>query len=125
MDFFEMRLVLAVLLACQVAGFLVLANITSYWQVFLFALLYGTAFGGFNPGRAAILSTYFGSRNFGAIHGLAQSATVLGGMIGPILMGLCQPAHILQMGATVSDIVNMAAIAAHDAIIHVEPQLRL
>ena len=65
-----------------------------------------------------------------ALHSANISAKLLqklggGTVIGPILMGLCQPAHIVQMGATVSDIVNMAAIAAHDAIIHVEPQLRL
>jgi malate dehydrogenase (oxaloacetate-decarboxylating)(NADP+) len=37
--------------------------------------------------------------------------------IGPILMGLSKPVHVLQRGAEVNDIVNMAAIAvveAHD-----------
>jgi malate dehydrogenase (oxaloacetate-decarboxylating)(NADP+) len=35
--------------------------------------------------------------------------------IGPILMGLRQSAHILQLGASVDEIVNMAAIAGIDA----------
>ena len=35
--------------------------------------------------------------------------------IGPILMGLKHPAHILQLGASVDEIVNMAAIAVIDA----------
>ena len=35
--------------------------------------------------------------------------------IGPILMGLRQSAHILQLGASVNEIVNMAAIAGIDA----------
>ena len=35
--------------------------------------------------------------------------------IGPILMGLYQSAHILQLGASVDEIVNMAAIAVIDA----------
>jgi malate dehydrogenase (oxaloacetate-decarboxylating)(NADP+) len=35
--------------------------------------------------------------------------------IGPILMGLSRPVHVLQRGAEVSDIVNMAAIAVVDA----------
>ena len=40
-----------------------------------------------------------------------------GGMvIGPILIGLDKSAQIVEMGATVSDIVNLAALAAHDAI---------
>ncbi|MHA1568121.1 MAG: phosphate acyltransferase, partial [Alphaproteobacteria bacterium] len=39
-----------------------------------------------------------------------------GTVIGPILHGLSKPVQILQMGANVSDIVNMAALAAHEAI---------
>ena len=41
----------------------------------------------------------------------------LGGaeMIGPILMGLSRSVHVLQRGAEVSDIVNMAAFAVVDA----------
>ena len=35
--------------------------------------------------------------------------------VGPILMGLRQSAHILQLGASVDEIVNMAAIAGIDA----------
>jgi malate dehydrogenase (oxaloacetate-decarboxylating)(NADP+) len=35
--------------------------------------------------------------------------------IGPILMGLSKPVHVLQMGAEVSEIVNMTAIAVVDA----------
>jgi malate dehydrogenase (oxaloacetate-decarboxylating)(NADP+) len=64
------------------------------------------------------------------LHSANVSAKLLqrlggGTVIGPILMGLQQPVHIGQMGATVADIVNMAEIAAHDAIIQAEPQLRL
>jgi malate dehydrogenase (oxaloacetate-decarboxylating)(NADP+) len=41
-----------------------------------------------------------------------------GGMlIGPLLVGLSRPVQIVGMNATVSDMLNMAAIAAHDAII--------
>jgi malate dehydrogenase (oxaloacetate-decarboxylating)(NADP+) len=35
--------------------------------------------------------------------------------IGPILMGLSKPVHVLQRGAEVNDIVNVAAIAVVDA----------
>jgi malate dehydrogenase (oxaloacetate-decarboxylating)(NADP+) len=36
--------------------------------------------------------------------------------VGPLLMGLEKPAQIIEMGATVSDYVNLAALAAHEAI---------
>jgi malate dehydrogenase (oxaloacetate-decarboxylating)(NADP+) len=41
----------------------------------------------------------------------------LGGaqIIGPILMGISKPAHVLQRGAGVDDVVNMATIAVVDA----------
>jgi malate dehydrogenase (oxaloacetate-decarboxylating)(NADP+) len=47
--------------------------------------------------------------------GLVQQ---LGGgtVIGPLLLGLSRPVQIAHMGATVSDLVNLAALAAHDAI---------
>lgn len=42
---------------------------------------------------------------------------VAGGVsIGPILCGLTQPVQIIQMGATVSEILNMSAIASIEAI---------
>jgi malate dehydrogenase (oxaloacetate-decarboxylating)(NADP+) len=41
----------------------------------------------------------------------------LGGaqLIGPILMGLAQPVHVLQRDSSVSDVVNLAALAAVEA----------
>ncbi len=39
-----------------------------------------------------------------------------GTMIGPLLMGLSKPAQITAMDATVTDIVNMAVLAGHDAL---------
>ena len=38
-----------------------------------------------------------------------------GTVIGPLLMGLPKGAQIVSMGATVSEIVNLAALAAHDS----------
>lgn len=35
--------------------------------------------------------------------------------IGPVIMGLTKPAHILQLGASVDEIVNMTALAVVDA----------
>ncbi|MGH7045443.1 MAG: NADP-dependent malic enzyme [Stellaceae bacterium] len=48
----------------------------------------------------------------------AKSLPRLGGgtVVGPLLLGLSQPVQIVSMGATVSDLVNLAALSAHDAI---------
>ena len=39
-----------------------------------------------------------------------------GTVVGPLLMGLSHPVEIVNIGATVSDLVNLAALSAHDAI---------
>jgi NNP family nitrate/nitrite transporter-like MFS transporter len=87
MDYLSPRIVLASLLICLAISLIMLANLNSYWMVIPFALLYGTAFGGMLPARSGILSFYFGPKNFGAINGLAQSATILTGVLSPVLMG--------------------------------------
>jgi malate dehydrogenase (oxaloacetate-decarboxylating)(NADP+) len=48
----------------------------------------------------------------------AKLLTQLGGgtVIGPLLIGLTKSVQIVELGATVSDLVNLAALAAHDAI---------
>ncbi len=39
-----------------------------------------------------------------------------GTVVGPLLMGLNRPVQIVNIGATVSELVNLAALSAHDAI---------
>jgi malate dehydrogenase (oxaloacetate-decarboxylating)(NADP+) len=39
-----------------------------------------------------------------------------GQLVGPLLMGLDRPAQVVQMGASVADLVNAAALAAHGAM---------
>jgi malate dehydrogenase (oxaloacetate-decarboxylating)(NADP+) len=48
----------------------------------------------------------------------SQLLELLGGgvHVGPLIMGLAKPAQIVEMGSTVSDLVNLAALAAHEAI---------
>jgi malate dehydrogenase (oxaloacetate-decarboxylating)(NADP+) len=36
-------------------------------------------------------------------------------LIGPIIMGLKKPVHVLQLGSSVREIVDMVAIAVVDA----------
>ena len=36
-------------------------------------------------------------------------------VIGPVLLGMAKPVHLLQRGATVEDITNLAAISVVDA----------
>ena len=47
-----------------------------------------------------------------------------GTVVGPLLIGLEKPVQIVPMNATVSDILNIAAIAAYDAIGDEQPEVR-
>ena len=38
--------------------------------------------------------------------------------IGPVLLGMKKPVHVLQLGSSIREIVNMAAIAVVDAQLH-------
>jgi malate dehydrogenase (oxaloacetate-decarboxylating)(NADP+) len=46
--------------------------------------------------------------------------TEIGGAeaIGPVLLGMKKPVHVLQLGSSIREIVNMAAIAVVDAQLH-------
>ncbi len=55
-----------------------------------------------------------------ALHAATTASKLLGKLgggtvIGPVMIGLAKPAQITQMGATVNDLVNLAALAAHEA----------
>jgi malate dehydrogenase (oxaloacetate-decarboxylating)(NADP+) len=56
-----------------------------------------------------------------ALHASNISAKMLqklGGetAVGPLLLGMGKPAQIVQMGASVNDILTMAVLAAHEAV---------
>ena len=87
MDYVDRRLVLAILSALTVAGFIVLIFTTQYWHTLVYALIFGVAFGGSIPAHPILTSEYFGTRAFGSITGLMQSLAVVGGVIAPVLMG--------------------------------------
>lgn len=64
-------------------------------------------------GRANIL--IFPDLNSGNIAYKLMARIGQATVIGPILMGMRKPIHVLQRGATVEDIINMTAIAVVDA----------
>jgi len=56
-----------------------------------------------------------------ALHAANISAKLLqkttrGTVVGPVLIGMDQPVQIVPMGATVNDVVTLAALAAHDSL---------
>ena len=88
-DKFDKRLVFAFILGFMSLGLflLYLPKVASYKRLIPFLLVFGTAYGGLGPIRAAIQGEYFGRMSFGAVQGVIMACVSLGGAIGPTLVG--------------------------------------
>lgn len=85
---FDLRLVPALLLAIQTASLLVVAYATTYWQVVIFASLFGISFGGMIPSRPVLVGRLFGLPSFGTIQGLTNFTSVPFAVLSPMALGL-------------------------------------
>jgi MFS family permease len=72
---------------CQVAAMLWLAWSGSLWMFFVFAVVFGFAFGGLSNLMATIIGDTFGMTNLGAITGTLVVGFSLGAATGPTLGG--------------------------------------
>jgi MFS family permease len=59
----------------------------SVWQLAVFALLFGSCYGGFVALYPALTVDYFGGRNASGIIGFLYTATAVGTLVGPKLAG--------------------------------------
>lgn len=74
--------------ALGVATMMVAASTGSTALLFLGFFCYGFGFGGTIPLSEYLWATYFGRVHIGTIRGMSQPITILGPMLGPILVGL-------------------------------------
>jgi MFS family permease len=72
-------LLIAVLLWLQIA--------TEPWMLYLFAVVYGVAHGGFFTTFSPIVAEFFGIKSHGALFGIAMFSGTLGGALGPVMAG--------------------------------------
>jgi len=70
---------------CVSLGWLLLAN--RLWMLFVFAIVYGFAHGGFFVVMSPLIAEFFGTASHGAIFGIMIFASTIGGAIGPLLAG--------------------------------------
>ena len=87
MDKLEWQWVVVGVLGGQVAGLGVLVIATSYWQALASMALLGIAFGAAISLRPLLVGVLFGTRAFGSVLGLLQSASIATGVLGPIILG--------------------------------------
>jgi predicted MFS family arabinose efflux permease len=70
---------------CVSLGWLLLAN--RLWMLFVFAIVYGFAHGGFFVVMSPLIAEFFGTASHGAIFGMMIFVSTIGGAIGPLLAG--------------------------------------
>ena len=86
-DFVTKRYLFMVTYSIEAAGVLVLMNARGTTSLYLFAVLFGIGFGGTVPLNPAIRGEYFGRAAFGKIQGVMGPIMMMGGVVGPPLVG--------------------------------------
>lgn len=70
-----------------IAGLFWLQMATELWMLYLFALVYGIAHGGFFTSFSPIVAEFFGIKSHGALFGIAMFSGTFGGALGPVMAG--------------------------------------
>ena len=86
-DRFDKRYVLIVTYVLQAIGILILANVNTIQQVYIFLVVFGVGYGGAIPVYIAMRGEYFGRKAFATIQGLMQMFLIIPTVAGPIFAG--------------------------------------
>jgi predicted MFS family arabinose efflux permease len=68
-------------------SFLWLRFASELWMLYLFAIIFGLAYGGFVAVQSPMVADYFGLKAHGAIFGLSMLASMVGGSLGSLFAG--------------------------------------
>ena len=85
------RYVIAICFSLQAAAVLFFAYCGSLWQALLFVFIFGPAYGGSIPLRAAIQGDYFGRKAYGALAGIVMAVGTIGAC-SPVIAGAIKDA---------------------------------
>ena len=86
-DYIDKRYLLIAATLLQAFGIFILANATNMALVWIYAAIYGIAYGGGIPVYMAIVGDYFGRKNYATIRGFMQMFQIPATVTGPIFAG--------------------------------------
>jgi len=85
---------------------------TGFWQLTVFALVYGVFYGGWVAVLPAVVTDYFGGRNVSGIIGVLLTSVAFGTLIGPSAAGFAfDISHSYTLPILVSVAANIVAVA--------------
>jgi MFS family permease len=87
-DRFRKKTLLVIIFVIQPVAIFSLMRVHSFIDIIPFLLLYSTVYGGTTVLLAIIIGDYYGRRNYGTIYGSVQGLSTLGGIAGPLIVGL-------------------------------------
>jgi len=105
------RLVFVVVFVLMLAAYLWLIRATEAWMLYLFAVIYGFAWGGGNASMPLMVAELFGLKSHGTLIGMAAFAGTMGGAVGPLLAGyIFDVTASYQLAFTVAAVVSAVAL---------------
>lgn len=87
-DKYRPHYVMAVSVFMVAASALLMAYVSQWWHLVLFAVLYAVGWGGGAVVMNAVRGAYFGRRAFGTITGMMDFVQMFGLVLGPVFAGL-------------------------------------
>jgi MFS family permease len=89
------------------------------WMLYLFAVVYGLAHGGFFTAISPLVAEWFGIQSHGALFGIVACFGTTGGSVGPLLAG-----HLFDLSGSYQPtfrIVTAVALIAWGMLIFLRP----
>ena len=86
-DRIDKRYLLIVTYLLQTVGIFLLMGVSSIFQLWVFVVLYGIAYGGAIPLNMAIVGEYFGRLRYATIRGFMQMFLIPATVLGPLYAG--------------------------------------
>ena len=71
----------------QAISLLILASVTSVWQVLVFVAIFEIAFAAHQTFQGVLIAKFFGIRRYASIGGLMRSVGIVMAVIGPVMGG--------------------------------------
>jgi len=86
-DIVDKRKLLAVSITTMALSMVWLASTDQFWEIYLFAILFGIVFGGGDTSLIAVVTDVFGTAKIGTMMGILMISWGLGSAVGPYLAG--------------------------------------
>lgn len=107
----------SILFASQVC----IQSVETLWMLYLFGILFGTAYGGIMSMQALVVADFFGLRAIGFIFGTVTFFYTLGGATGPLLSGCLfdflhsyKPAFVITTGLSILSLITAICLKPHN-----------